>query len=84
MIKNNITGNTIRFVSASSKMGPRSFSAKHVFFDEPSYISDDVWDTALPIILNNDSNVYCFSTINWDQSKDQTEWFYKELVNAEF
>jgi len=83
VIKNNITGNSIRFVSAGSDMGARSFSAKHIIFDEASYIKDAIWNDALPIILRNWSNVYAFSTINREQKKEATEWFYKWLVEIE-
>ena len=72
-----LTWNSLKFVSSLSKSWARSQSAPFIIFDEASYIKDEVFERALPIFLGKWGKFYAFSTINWTQKRDNTEWFFK-------
>ena len=72
-----ITGNSLKFVSSLSKSWARSQSAPFIIFDEASYIKDEVFERSLPIFLGKWGKFYAFSTINWNQKRENAEWFFK-------
>jgi hypothetical protein len=79
----NLTGNTIKLISAASKMGTRSFNGELFIIDEGWFIQDKAWYDMLPIIENNNAKVIVNSTINREMKKSKTEWFWQELANWE-
>lgn len=78
-----LTNNTIRFVSASSDMGPRSYNWEVFIRDEWGYIKDKSRYDAFPIIKTNNSKCIVNSTISRDMKKNKTERFYRRLVEIE-
>lgn len=78
--ENTITGTVLKFTTAGSRSGARSFGADLVIIDEAAEIADEYWLDLLPIITQEQATVYAISTINeWSQNG----WFYKELVRGE-
>lgn len=81
--KNMVTGNEIRFVSAGSDMGVRSFSPKVFIFEEGSYLPNSAWFDAIPIIEKKDGVFYSLSTLNWKSKEQQTDRFMQEALAGE-
>jgi len=79
-----ITKNKIKFVSANSSMGTRSYKFNTIIVDEASYIKDDAYYDFLPIAKNNKAEMICNTTISWKAKKESTEWYYNLLSKTEF
>ena len=79
-IVNNMNGNFIQFVSADSKWWVISFAADLIIMDEAARIHENVWLDILPIIEQDQAELYAISTINFETRKN---WFYEELVKGE-
>ena len=78
-----VTGNEIRFVSAGSDMGVRSFSPKVFIFEEGSYLPNSAWFDAIPIIEKKNGVFYSLSTLNWKSKEQQTDRFMQEALAGE-
>jgi hypothetical protein len=51
-----------------------------LIFDEASFIDEEVYETAVPLVRTTRGMVYGISTVN---PKTPKNWFYYKLIDAE-
>lgn len=79
-IVNEETKSTLRFVTAERATAVRGAAANLLIFDEASFMDEEIYITATPLVRTTGGMVYCISTVNPDTPKN---WFYYNLVDAE-
>lgn len=71
---------TFDFISAKWYEPWRWNGSDEIIIDEAGYVSEDVYLTLLPIIENEQADLYTISTIDWETPK---HWFYELLMSYE-
>ena len=71
---------TFDFISGKWYEPWRWNGSDEIIMDEASYLSEDVYLTLLPIIENEQADLYAISTIDWETPK---HWFYELLISYE-
>lgn len=71
---------TFDFVSGKGYEPGRGNGSDEIIIDEAGYISEDIYLTLLPIIENEQADLYAISTIDWETPK---HWFYELLTTYE-
>lgn len=79
-IVNKETKSEMYFVTAERWDSVRGNAANLMIFDEASFIDEEVFETAIPLIRTTRWMVYGISTVN---PKTPKNWFYYKLIDAE-
>ena len=79
-IVNKETKSEMYFVTAERWDSVRGNAANLMIFDEASFIDEEVFETAIPLIRTTRWMVYWISTVN---PKTPKNWFYYKLIDAE-
>lgn len=70
----------IQFISGERDSNVRSSAANLLVFDEAAFLSENMYETAVPLVRTTKGIVYVISTVNPDTPKN---WFYYKLIEAE-
>lgn len=79
-ILNKETKSEMYFVTAERWDSVRWSAANLMIFDEASFIDEEVYETAVPLVRTTRWMVYWISTVN---PKTPKNWFYYKLIDAE-
>lgn len=79
-IVNKETKSEMYFVTAERWDSVRWNAANLMIFDEASFIDEEVYETAVPLVRTTRGMVYGISTVN---PKTPKNWFYYKLIDAE-
>lgn len=79
-IVNTETKSEMYFVTAERWESVRGSAANLLIFDEASFIDEEIYETAVPLIRTTRGMVYWISTVN---PKTPKNWFYYKLIDAE-
>lgn len=70
----------IQFISGEREASIRWHTANLIVFDEAAFLSEEIYETAIPLIRTTNGMCFAITTVNNRTAKN---WFYYRLVEAE-